>query len=116
MEMKLTILKHALSGVTNPFSLGESIDGYIDYTKTVITMVEELEESSFGFETLVLDCVKMVLEAVIEMAKAKCPAIRRYWDKLDKMSSLLNIVTDDKQTVEEQKNAVNMAQMLLIID
>ena len=115
MELKLTILKHALAGVTNPFSLDNN-DGYIDYTRTVVTMVDELEEDSIGFETLVLDCVKMVLEAIVEMAKAKCPAIRRYWDKLDKMSSLLDIVTDDKQTVEEQKNAVNMAQMLLIID
>lgn len=116
MEMKMTILKHVIAGTTNPFAMGENVDSYIDYITTVISMTEELEESEMGFTPLVLDCIKMTLETIIEMAKVKCPAIRKYWDKLDKMSSLLDIVTNDNQTVEEQKNAVNMAQMLLIID
>ena len=116
MEMKITILKHVLAGTTNPFAMSENVDSYIDYVKTVITMVEEREEESMGFEPLVLDCIKMTLETIVEMAKVKCPTIRKYWDKLDKMASILDIVTDDLKTVEQQKEAVRIAQMLLIVD
>lgn len=116
MEMKMTILKHVLSGVTNPFSMTENVDSYVDYVKTVITMVEELEDDSCGYTPIVLDCIYCELDAIMEMAKVKCPTIRHYWDKLDKLSSILDIVTDDSKTVEQQKEAVNIAQMLLIVD
>ena len=134
MEMKMTIVKSVLSGVTNPFSMTENVDGYVDYVKTAMTIIldaindaiyatmeEGIEEDSC-YTTIVLNCIYDELDAIVEMAKVKYPTIkegeriRRCWDKLDKLSSILDIVTDDSKTVEQQKEAVNIAQMLLIVD
>jgi hypothetical protein len=134
MEMNTTIVKAVLSGVTNPFSMTENVDGYVDYVKTARTIVlvaiddaiyatmeEGIEEDSC-YTTIVLNCIYDELDAIVEMAKVKHPTIiegkriRRCWDNLDKLSSILDIVTDDSKTVEQQKEAVNIAQMLLIGD
>jgi len=134
MEMNTTIVKAVLSGVTNPFSMTENVDGYVDYVKTArtiildaiadaiyATMEEGIEEDSC-YTTIVLNCIYDELDAIVEMAKVKHPTIkegermRRCWDNLDKLSSILDIVTDDSKTVEQQKEAVNIAQMLLIVD
>lgn len=116
MEMKMTILKHVLSGVLNPFTMGENVDSYIDYTATVITMVDELEKESFGYVPLVLDCIACELDAIMEMAKVKCPSIRHYWNKLEKMLPLLDVVTDDTKTCKEQQEAVNTAQLIIMFN
>lgn len=116
MEMKMQILKHVLAGVLNPFAMGENIDNYVDYVKTVISMTDELENDSFGYVPLVLDCISCELDAIMEMAKYKNPSIRHYWNKLEKMLPLLDVVTDDKQTVEKQKEAVNQAQLIIMFN
>lgn len=113
MEMKITILKHVLSSVLNPFTMGENVDSYVDYVATVISMVDELEEESWGYTPLVLDCIACELDAIMEMAKVKCPSIRHYWNKLEKMLPLLDVVTDDTKTPNEQKEAVNTAQLII---
>ena len=104
MTTKREVLKEALSNITNPFFFAQNYDGYGQYCRLVLGLLDDCKTECHLVDDIIIT-MQSEIECCISCIEYQIKGIRYYWNMIDKIQPYLDIALNEESKWTDYENA-----------